>query len=114
MRAFSSSIMAALVVVALFWGNCFSCPQMFFSQKATKSHGCCKRTQQPAPEACSTQSIHHFVKAESNTTAQPALAEVAVEVTELSAPVWREVEPAPAETDHAPPDLLALHSSFRI
>src|SRR5262249_23613020 len=33
MRTLSSSIMAALVVVALFWGNCFSCPQALLAQK---------------------------------------------------------------------------------
>ena len=60
MRAFCTSLMAMLVVVALFWGNCYSCPQMMLS---SANHGCCHRTNAPKTE-CRSQSLRDFVKAE--------------------------------------------------
>jgi hypothetical protein len=115
MRAISSSFMATLLLVALFWGNCFSCPQMMLSRAAMKSHACCKRGQKPMPNACSSQGMKHFVKAESAATVAPVPATAPVETdAAVAAPVWRAVESVPVETNHAPPDLLALHSSLRI
>jgi hypothetical protein len=114
MRAITSSLMAALVVAALFWGNCFSCPQMMLSQKAMKSHGCCKRGQKPAPNSCSSQSMQQYVKADTAASHPPVPATSPLEAALEPTPVWPAVEAAPAEAIHAPPDLLALHSSFRI
>jgi len=37
MRRVSSSLMTALIVAALFWGNCLSCPQMLLAA-ATPLH----------------------------------------------------------------------------
>ena len=31
MRALANSLLAVLVLVALFWGNCFSCPQLLIA-----------------------------------------------------------------------------------
>ena len=103
--------MAALVVVALFWGNCFSCPQLLAAlQSHQPAHGCCHKTK-PESSACQTQLLKIFVKAESSVPA-PALPVAA-----------RLVEPPAAAAladsfvrveEHTPPDLLSLHSSFRI
>lgn len=112
MRTISSSILAALVVVALFWGNCFSCPQTLLALKLHQpSHGCCHRSKQ-APQTCQTQVLRHFVKDSQKTvvpsvrvTAQPAVPSQVVVIS-------REFAPLPAV--HTPPDLLALQASFRI
>ena len=72
MRAFYTSLMAVLVVVALFWGNCYSCPQLLL---AAAQHGCCHRSKAPKSE-CSTQSLQSFVKAEKD--APVSIAPVAV------------------------------------
>ena len=116
MRAFSSSMMAALMVVALFLGNCLSCPQILLSlQSHQASHDCCKRGQKPAAKNCASQGLQHFVKAEAAAPAAIApAAEAAVTVAALPVPVWRSSPVAPFEPEHAPPDLLSLHSSFRI
>ena len=60
MRAFCTSLMALLVTAALFWGNCYSCPQVLL---AASAHSCCHRTNAPKTE-CQTQSMRSFVKAE--------------------------------------------------
>ena len=67
MRAFCNSLMAALVVVALFWGNCFSCPQMLLQAMQKQAHSCChKKTQTPAPAKvdCQSQGLQTFLKAD--------------------------------------------------
>src|SRR4051794_13220589 len=51
MRALGTSVMALLVVAALFWGNCFSCPQVLLT---ASQHGCCHRTKAPKDD-CKTQ-----------------------------------------------------------
>ena len=60
MRALGTSMMALLVVAALFWGNCFSCPQVLLS---ASQHGCCHRTKAPKDD-CKTQGLRNFVQAE--------------------------------------------------
>src|ERR1022692_2996879 len=51
MRPVFNSLMAALVVVALFWGNCFSCPQILL---AAQKHSCCPHGKAD-PNDCKTQ-----------------------------------------------------------
>ncbi|SRR6266545_10103 len=115
MRTFGTSVMAALIVVTLFWGNCFSCPQILFSQYAHKAaHECCKRGQKPAGQNCQNQGLQHFLKAGADTGAQiapAAVAEAAVEAAVLTPQLAPEAAPA---AHHNPPDLLSLHSVFRI
>jgi hypothetical protein len=60
MRAAFNSLMAALVVTALFWGNCFSCPQILL---AAQKHHCCPHDKAD-PTECKTQGLRNFVKAE--------------------------------------------------
>ncbi len=60
MRTVCTSVMAVLVVVALFWGNCFSCPQVLLS---SAQHGCCHRTKAHKTD-CNNQGLQNFVKAE--------------------------------------------------
>jgi hypothetical protein len=106
MRRVSSSLLAALIVVALFWGNCLSCPQMLLAVAAHQAaHSCCHRTK-PAGTSCQSQGLQHFLKA------GPELQTPAVAVVAVSLPQGALV--APVEVEHAPPDLLALHSSLRI
>ena len=65
MRTVSTAVMALLMVAALFFGNCFSCPQMLLSS-ASQQHDCCPG-QHPASAHCQTQDLQHFVKAASGT-----------------------------------------------
>jgi hypothetical protein len=110
-RTVSNSIMAALVVVALFWGNCFSCPQLLAAlQSRQPSHGCCHKTKSTSSE-CQSQVLKSFVKAEPSV---PALA-----LPVVARFVEPPVTPALADSfvcveEHTLPDLLSLHSSFRI
>jgi hypothetical protein len=103
MRAVFNSLMAALVVVALFWGNCFSCPQVLLS---AQKHSCCPHGK-ANPSECKTQGLRNFVKAEK---AQIAPAAVVAAVIAAPAATARlsatSVVPAPPE--FTPPDLLPL------
>src|SRR2546426_12346620 len=112
MRALSTSALAVLIVLALFWGNCFSCPQLLLLvANHGSAHSCCKRPV-PVDRTCLNVSLKHFVKAEPAMVTPPAV------VAALVAPpvaVTVSVEPAPArEVPHSPPDLQALLSAFRI
>src|ERR1051326_7160694 len=101
MRALSNSIMAALVVAALFWGNCFSCPQVLLSLTSKQpAHGCCHRTKQPSKN-CGTQVLRNFVKADPvvPAVALPVRAEAILPLTVVE---WREA-PSPTPLEHAPP-----------
>jgi hypothetical protein len=69
-RKFSISVTVALVLMAMLWGNCLSCPQM------TAAHSCCHKPQ-PASAACHTQGLQHFVKAERPAPAAPSVAVLA-------------------------------------
>jgi hypothetical protein len=105
--------MAALIVAALFWGNCLSCPQVLLTVVAHQpAHSCCHRTKS-AGTSCQSQGLQHFLKAgpEPQTPGVPVVAAVAP-VMAVSQPQGAMV--TPVEVEHAPPDLLALHSVFRI
>ncbi|MGO9011434.1 MAG: hypothetical protein ACLQPN_15125 [Bryobacteraceae bacterium] len=115
MRQASNILMAALIVAALFGGNCLSCPQMLMVMASHQpGHGCCHH---PTPKIdCHSQVLSHFVKAQGgNVTpmfaaadAAPAIAAVAVATLPRPALApWR-------AADVAPPDLLSLHSLLRI
>jgi hypothetical protein len=67
MRAVFNSLMAALVVTALFWGNCFSCPQILL---AAQKHHCCPHGKAD-PTECKTQGLRNFVKAEQTAQIAP-------------------------------------------
>jgi len=101
-RTFSTSILAALVICALFWGNCFSCPQMLRQQ----AHRCCPHSKQ---SNCTNQSLRQFVKADPGsdvpTAAVPVAAvqdapAAAVQLAEICTPVSVSV--------HAPPGPFSL------
>src|SRR5260370_751784 len=115
MRTISNSIMAALVVAALFWGNCFSCPQLLLTLKSNQpAHGCCHHTKQTT-DNCPTQVLRQFVKADSGTDA-PAASMVVTAVVEspvaIALPRGSGLASVPVE--HAAPDLLSFHSNFRV
>jgi hypothetical protein len=103
MRTFCNSFLAALIITALFWGNCFSCPQILLAAK----HSCCHKTGQVSI-GCQTQVLKHFVKAEVASPAPPVVAGI------LPVPMPVVVSDAhvfvPVASEHAPPDIL----SFRI
>jgi hypothetical protein len=106
MRAVSTSIMAVLVVVALFWGNCYSCPEALL---ALTAHHCCHPTKAPAA-GCETQNLQNFVKAnpDMSTSALPVVAIA----SQPAAPVVFSARAVGIE--YTPPDLFSLHSVFRI
>jgi len=75
MRAVVSAAMAALVILVLLAGNCLSCPQMLLAMATHQpSHGCCPHGKTPKTPECASQSLRHFVKAQS---APPAILAVA-------------------------------------
>lgn len=111
MRAISSSIMAALVVVALFWGNCFSCPQALLAVTSHQSaHQCCHKTKSAAP-GCETQNLQQYVKADASGHA-PSLPVVAF-VSLAASPALPDTI-APTAVEYSPPDSLFLQSTLRV
>jgi hypothetical protein len=98
----STTIMAALVIVALFWGNCFSCPQALL---ALQSHGCCHRTKS-APSTCQSQGVKNFVKAESGVQVDPGSVVAAI-VKPVLAALFTMRESAISPTEHTPPEILS-------
>jgi hypothetical protein len=113
MRTLCSSLMAALVVMALFFGNCLSCPQML----AQGAHRCCHRSQ-PGTAKCQSQGLQSFVKSgDAGGQARPA---TAGSIGPAAVPAAR-VFPAPeamlalADPVFTPPSLvISLNSSLRI
>jgi hypothetical protein len=113
MRRVSSSLMAALIVVALFWGNCLSCPQMLLSVAAHQpAHSCCHRSKS-AGTSCQSQGLQHFLKAGPEPQT-PTVAVVMAVAPAIAVALPQGAMVTPVEVEHAPPDLLALHSVFRI
>ncbi len=102
MRTLSTSVMALLIIAALFWGNCFSCPQVLV---AAQKHGCCPHTKSTKTE-CQTQGLKNFVKAEMSAPAVitvAAAADLPAPTSEFAAPLL-----VPRLEAHAPPDTLPL------
>ena len=113
MRVIASSLRAALIIAALFWGNCLTCPQAWMSQSPQR-HQCCHKHQQDSA-TCQTHALQQFVKADpvryAPVLAAPAIVAVAPSLTLAAV---SESACLPDAAEHAPPDLLSLHSSFRI
>ena len=100
--------MVLLVVAALFFGNCFSCPQMLLAGPSHQpQHNCCPGPQ-PVSASCQTQGMQHFVKADS--AAQPVILPVVAELTEAPASTVLPNAPfaVPIAAEHAPPGILSL------
>jgi hypothetical protein len=109
MRTVSTSLMVLLVVAALFFGNCFSCPQMLLAgQSHQPRHNCCPGPQ-PVSASCQVQGMQHFVRAEDNST-QPSVLPVAAELIEAPGAVVLSNAPftVPIAAEHAPPGILSL------
>jgi hypothetical protein len=115
MRVISNTAMAALVVAALFLGNCLSCPEALLASQAQQpAHGCCHRGHQPASNTgCQSQALQHFVQPEKGAPPVPAVATLVPMPSDvrLSLPLATDLAGTPEAT---PPDLVSLHSSFRI
>ena len=101
MRTFCNSLLAALIIAALFWGNCFSCPQILLAAK----HSCCHKNKQPSA-GCQTQVLKQFVKAETHTPAPPIVAGI------LPVPMTAILQETPIQVSglrlHDPPDIFSL------
>ena len=78
----SSALMIALAVIAMFWGNCLTCPQMLSA--SASSHSCCPKSHQPSVK-CDSQSMQQFVKAEMHAPVVLTATRLTVDV---SAPTW--------------------------
>ena len=108
MRTVSTSLMVLLVVAALFFGNCFSCPQMLLAWNLHQpQHNCCP-SPQPVSASCQAQGMQHFVKADSG--AQPTIVPVVAELVASPASIVLPNAPftVPAAAEHAPPGILSL------
>jgi hypothetical protein len=112
MRQVSHIAMATLIVAALFFGNCLSCPRMLLALVGQNpGHSCCHH---PTPKVdCHSQSLSHFVKAQTH----PAPALVASGVVRSIGMAAMPTPPVTAPwraADSPPPDLLSLHSLLRV
>ena len=104
MRAVLNSLMAALVVTALFLGNCFSCPQVLL---AAQRHHCCPHSKS-APSECKTQGLSNFVKAEQTIQSAPAIVIHQVVAVRLAPECLSAMLAVPAPSLYTPPDFLPL------
>ncbi|MGA2118533.1 MAG: hypothetical protein ABSH56_27730 [Bryobacteraceae bacterium] len=104
---------AVLVVVALFFGNCLTCPQMAASQSCCHPNQPCHHKQAPS-RVCEAAALHPFVKADiadhSVTLAVVSIAPITPDRVSAASPR----DAALTSVEYAPSDLLSLHSSFRI
>lgn len=101
---FSTTFMAALVIVALFWGNCFSCPQALL---ALQAHGCCHPAKS-APSTCQSQGLKSFVKAESGVQVDLGTVAAPIVVPLLAVSLFSMHESTTSPTEHTPPEILSL------
>lgn len=110
MRKAFIGAMVVLVVVALFAGNCLSCPQMLLASQQP-AHSCCHKPQ-PTSARCQTQGMQHFVKADVSAPSVPLVAEL----VELPAPVFFAPEwiSSPLPAADSSPGPLTLTFSLRI
>jgi len=119
MRAVSNSLLAFLLLGALLWSNCLSCPQLLLSLAShAPAHDCCNHPgKQPVPsrDNCQSFAVKHFVKADPAPKAHLQAAAYAHFAGADAQPV------APAEPrgavvviPYSPPDLEVLNSSIRI
>jgi hypothetical protein len=119
MRAVPNSLLSFLLLVALLWGNCLSCPQLLLSLTShAPAHDCCKQRGKPpaTPQNhCQSLALKHFVKVD---PAPKAQFQAVANAQFLSADVMRAVPAAPQGATVAipdsPPDREVLNSSFRI
>jgi len=119
MRVVSNSFLALLLLSALLWGNCLSCPQLLLNLASqVPAHDCCKHPgKQPVgcQTTCQSLALKHFVKADPAPT--PQLHAVAY-AHFLSADAMPLAPAAPKAAvvviAYSPPDLEVLNSSFRI
>ena len=104
--------MVALVVAAMLWGNCLSCPDMLAAMMSRQAdHTCCHKPR-PVSVKCHAQAMQHFVQAETHTMDTPAVAELAELPAPLAPPAQWASAPLPAQ--HAPPGNLTLPTTLRI
>jgi hypothetical protein len=103
MRAAFNSLMAVLVVTALFWGNCFSCPQILL---AAQKHHCCPHGKAD-PTECKTQGLRNFVKAEQPAQIAPPAVVAAIQ-PQISAMPLSAPATFPVPATYIPPDSLPL------
>jgi hypothetical protein len=102
MRAISTSVLAALIIAALFWGNCFSCPQLLLAQ----AHSCCHKSK-PDNAKCQTQSLRHYVKADTADSVPAVTVAAAVSIPEAVTAVVPAIT-VPPFSSHTPPELIPL------
>jgi hypothetical protein len=104
--------MAALAVVAMLWGNCFSCPDMLAAMTSRQAdHSCCHKPQ-TASAKCHTEDMQHFVKADTHAPIAPAVTVLAALPVSASLSVlWLS---APLPSLHAPPEAPNLLTTLRI
>jgi len=112
MQRFSHVLLAALVVAALFGGNCLSCPQVLMAIAGHPPvHNCCHH---PSTKIdCHSQQLSHFVKAPGGVT-PAALAVVDLADTTRPALTASRAAAVVPGLRLAPPDLLSLYSHLRV
>lgn len=100
-RTFSSALMVALVVVAMLWGNCLSCPEVrAVAGSNQSSHSCCHKPH-PASAKCQTEGLSHFVKADSGVPVAPVVVTLSdYSFAEVPVPSWAGT---PRPVWHSPP-----------
>jgi len=111
MRQWSNLVMATLILTALFFGNCLSCPQVLAASSHRTGHGCCHHS--TVKVDCHSQALSHFVKADGGKVF-PALALTNSAPADAAAPKPQAALPQWLTPGAAPPDVLTLQSQLRV
>src|SRR5688572_29216824 len=115
-------LLPLLLALGLAVGGCIPCQNLFVAQPVKKS--CCKKNgecQKPGPtdpkqKSCSLQLAKlHFDLQEHSHSFEPALVvSIPIGPDDLPARSLREHRSEPLKSEHSPPQLFLLHSTFLI
>ena len=120
LKAFSNSLLSFLMVVTLLWGGCISCPQFFMFPEVEKSccekDGQCKRPAKTAPiKECKQMPLEPAGFASAHVElAVAAVVQTDIFVHPIPGPALTWIHSKAPVSEHSPPDLNLLHSTFLI
>ena len=101
-------MMVALAVLALFWGNCLSCPEVLLASGGA-AHSCCPKSHSGQVK-CDTQGLQHFVQGSAHAPVLLAVVATAeVSVFHVESPLT-----APAVVLHLPHGSPGFFPTLRI
>jgi hypothetical protein len=115
-------MLSLLMVATLLWGGCISCPQFFMFPTAKAEKSCCQKNGQcerPTKTTPQKDCKRMAVEPQNSASANVELAFVPLVETALGMPeslerCFENAHPEALVSEHSPPDLNVLNSTFII